>query len=414
MLHCTDSTRPLGSEKFHDNPKFLRPCLFFSFVVRRDWLCCSACWSLPLSDESIVSMIVAQDANFFNCFNFCHLFDSPLFHNHTTTKDINNLSHCLLRTMTSSSTVPSATLSSTMPSPSSSNFFSMRRIPVILVLSLLATTATTTTAFTSPSDIPGRPHRSPSSSSSSSSSSPSSSSTTSTTTTASSVSLEQLRQDWAERSVSYYSKIMREERRRNSGQVDQDLASSPQYQHEFQILAKKHYFALRKIKDGQYTQAELIYKRIINEILNENEDEKCDHAKLAVTTLLLALHCQRMGDMKKTRSVFLSFFRVVTMKNSSHGHHNHDHDHDQDHHVVGNSDHPQCACSAKVLGAFALFEMKQGNKGKAFQIVQKAVEFDPSMKPVLNWKQFREVGQRLRRRRRRNQQQQQQQQQQTR
>lgn len=197
-------------------------------------------------------------------------------------------------------------------------------------------------------------------------------------------SLQQLRQDWADRSVSYYSKIMREERRRNTGELDQAIAASEEYQHDFQILAKKHYFALRKIKDGQYRQAEQIYKRIIHEVLNENEDDKCDHAKLAVTTLLLALHYQRMGDMKKTRSVFLSFFREVTMNQQNHDGDHHD-DNDDGHH------HPHCACSAKVLGAFALFEMKQGNAMKSLQIVRKAVEFDPLMEPVLNWKQFRDV-----------------------
>ena len=187
---------------------------------------------------------------------------------------------------------------------------------------------------------------------------------------------------------------MREERRRNSGQLDAAVASSEEYQQDFEVLAKKHYFALRKIKDGQYTQAETIYNRIIDEILNENDNERCDHAKLAVTTLLLALHCQRMGEMKKTRSVFLSFFRVVTM---DHQHHHHDND----------NEHPQCACSAKVLGAFALFEMKQGNALKSLEIARKAVEFDPAMEPVLNWKQFREVsGRRAQSRRQRQQQQQ--------
>lgn len=199
---------------------------------------------------------------------------------------------------------------------------------------------------------------------------------------------------------------MREERRRSTGQVDADVAATAEYQHDFQVLAKKHYFALRKIKDGRYTQAELIYKRIINEILTENEDETCDHAKLAVTTLLLALHCQRMGDMKKTRSVFLSFFRVVTMDGgSSSSHHHSDHDDGigdgvagdgHNHHHHNNNHHPQCACSAKVLGAFALFEMKQGNAMKSLQIAKKAVEFDPLMAPVLNWKQFRDVNKRRR------------------
>jgi hypothetical protein len=182
---------------------------------------------------------------------------------------------------------------------------------------------------------------------------------------------ELLRQQWVDRSVSYYSKVMREERRRNMGQIDHDEFSSEVYQQEFQRLAKKHYFALRKIKDGQYQHAEVIYKRIIHEIMNEEDDGECDHAKLAVTTLLLALHCQRMGDMKKTRSVFLNFFRVVVVDN--HG------------------EEEKCACSAKVLGAFALFEMKQGNAKKSLEIARKAVGFDPALEPVLNWKQFRDV-----------------------
>jgi hypothetical protein len=254
-----------------------------------------------------------------------------------------------------------------------------------IVMTTLSSFATVTTAFTSPSDLPTTP------------SSPHSHSHNQVRP----ASLEQLRQDWADRSVSYYSKIMREERRRNSGQLDSSVASSEEYQHDFQVLAKKHYFALRKIKDGQHTQAEQIYKRIINEIVNENEDENCDHAKLAVTTLLLALHCQRMGDMKKTRSVFLSFFRVVTMSRDQH----HDHRHDVDGVTAAAVDndhdhHPQCACSAKVLGAFALFEMKQGNAIKSLQIAIKAVEFDPTMEPVLNWKQFRDVRKRRQRQRR--------------
>jgi hypothetical protein len=184
---------------------------------------------------------------------------------------------------------------------------------------------------------------------------------------------DQLRQAWLDRSVSYYSKVMREERRRNMGQIDADEFTSEEYQEEFQRLAKKHYFALRKIKEGQYQQAEILYRRIINEIMTEEEDGECDHAKLAVTTLLLALHCQRMGDLKKTRSVFLSFFRVVVVNSKENG------------------GHQQCACSAKVLGAFALFEMKQGNRMKSLEIAQKAVEFDPALEPVLNWKQFRDV-----------------------
>jgi hypothetical protein len=200
---------------------------------------------------------------------------------------------------------------------------------------------------------------------------------------------DKVRQEWNERSVSYYSKVMREERRRNMGQIDNDIFDSEQYQQDFERSAQKHYFALRKIKDGQYLHAEIIYKNIIQEIMKEEEDEdgQCDHAKLAVTTLLLALHCQRMGDLKKTRSVFLNFFREVIMSEQRNNVNNHDDDDDDD----DDGKHHKCACSAKVLGAFALFEMKQGNTIKSLEILQKAVEFDPALGPILQWKQFRDV-----------------------
>lgn len=186
-----------------------------------------------------------------------------------------------------------------------------------------------------------------------------------------------VRQQWVEKSVSYYSKVMREERRRKIGQSDLSLvnlqASSPvsTNQKDFLTLAKKHYFALRKVKDGKHQHAEHIYRRIIDELMDEDED--CDHAKLAVTTLLLALHMQRSKEsVKQARSVFVNFFRVVTSAD----------------------EHEPCACSAKVLQAFALFEMKQGNELKSYRIILKAIELDPELRPVLKWKQFRDAHQR--------------------
>lgn len=179
---------------------------------------------------------------------------------------------------------------------------------------------------------------------------------------------ERKRREWIEESLNYYSKVMREERRRNLGQAKN--YDSPSYQQEFSVLAKKHYFALRKIKDGKPAHAESIYRRIITEIQNEEEDEHCDHAQLAVTTLLLALHLQRTGaPPKRTRSVFLNFFRVAIVENGE----------------------DECACSAKVLQAFALFEMKQGNRLKSLELVKKAVQLDPTLRPVLKWKQFRDA-----------------------
>ena len=186
---------------------------------------------------------------------------------------------------------------------------------------------------------------------------------------------ERRRQEWIDRSMEYYSKVMREERRRNLGQVGD--YNDPAYQQGFSLLAKKHYFALRKIKDGKPAHAEHIYRRIIQEIQTEQDDEHCDHAQLAITTLLLALHLQRTGaPPKRTRSVFLNFFRVAVVEGGE----------------------EECACSAKLLQAFALFEMKQGNKLKSLQLVRKAIELDPTLQPVLKWKQFRDAYARQQRR----------------
>jgi hypothetical protein len=191
-----------------------------------------------------------------------------------------------------------------------------------------------------------------------------------TTSTASS-NLQELhesrKQEWINRSVTYYTKVMREERRRRLGQTS--TFSKPEQQEEFINLAKKHYFARYKIKSGMPQHAEQIYRRIINDLISEEEGQ-CDFAKLAVTTLLLALLLQRLGDTKGTRSVFLNFFRLA---------------------VLDMEDGQECACSAKVLQAYALFEMKRGNPLKSLEIVTKAVKLDQSLAPVLQWKQFRDA-----------------------
>ena len=80
---------------------------------------------------------------------------------------------------------------------------------------------------------------------------------------------------------------------------------------------------------------------------------------------------QRVGDTKGTRAVFLNFFRRVAM--------------DED------DDEIECSCSAKVLQAYALFEMKNGHERKSLEIIKKAVQMDNELSPVLGWKQFRDV-----------------------
>jgi hypothetical protein len=177
---------------------------------------------------------------------------------------------------------------------------------------------------------------------------------------------DRIRRAWLDQSLLYYSKVMREERRRALGQLtvtDDATSEHPEYI----TLAEHHYFALRKVKDGKPHHAERIYRRILQQLQKDEAEHKCDQAPRAVTTLLLALHMQRTGDAKKTRAVFVQFLRDI-----------------QDH-------EGECACSAKVLQAFALFEMKQGNELKSLELVQQAIQLDPSLQPILNWQQFRRV-----------------------
>lgn len=177
---------------------------------------------------------------------------------------------------------------------------------------------------------------------------------------------DHIRRTWLDQSLLYYSKVMREERRRALGQltaIEEVRDEHPEYI----TLAEHHYFALRKVKDGKPHHAERIYRRILQQLQKDEAEHKCDQAPRAVTTLLLALHMQRTGDAKKTRAVFVHFLRDI-------------------HHHEG-----ECACSAKVLQAFALFEMKQGNELKSLELVQQAIQLDPSLQPILNWQQFRRV-----------------------
>ena len=155
-----------------------------------------------------------------------------------------------------------------------------------------------------------------------------------------------------------------------SGEMEQ--LYDPLNDQNFVELATKHYYARFLIKNGKLTLAEKIYRRIINELEAEDSEENCDHAKLAVSTLLLALHMQRYDDVKATRAVFVNFFRRVALTKED-------------------DDEVKCSCSAKVLQAYALFEMKNGHSAKSLEIIQKAVRMDEELRPVLEWKQFRDA-----------------------
>ena len=181
------------------------------------------------------------------------------------------------------------------------------------------------------------------------------------------------KQDWINRSVDYYFRVTPERTHTSPSTSNEEIANLEQAEIVARRgIATRLYFARTKIKSGSPHHAERIYRKIINEIMSSDTDEHCDHSALAVSTLLLALVLQRMGDVKGTRSVFRNFFRVIQANE-------------------GAEEIDNCACSAKVLQAFALFEMKQGNSRKSYELVNKAVTMDKSLEGVLRWKQFRDA-----------------------
>ena len=83
---------------------------------------------------------------------------------------------------------------------------------------------------------------------------------------------------------------------------------------------------------------------------------------------------QRTDNIKATRAVFLDFFRRVTSSGQNE-----------------NEEINKCSCSAKVLQAYALFEMKNGHSAKSLEIIKLAVKMDEKLTPVLGWKQFQDA-----------------------
>lgn len=201
--------------------------------------------------------------------------------------------------------------------------------------------------------------------------------------------ITQRKSEWIERSVEYYSGVMRKKvatvQQLPKTTMDSTIASSSisevplmptesniieHLDSKFVDMATKHYYARILVKKGKWDFAEKLYRRIINELTSDPSEDDCDHTKLAISTLLLALHMQRIGDTKATRAVFLNFFRRVAQEM------------DEEH---------KCSCSAKVLQAYALFEMKCGHPTKSLEIIQRAVKMDETLSTVLKWKQFRDA-----------------------
>ena len=170
------------------------------------------------------------------------------------------------------------------------------------------------------------------------------------------------RRKWIDKSIAYYSTVMR----------DQDRVGASTQGRSFVKMAQQHYFAVEEVRKGNFLVAEAVYRSAIDKI--SADPDRCDHAKLATSTLLLALVLQRADDFEGTREVFHSFFRFV---------------------VNGDGRGPletcECPCTAKVLGAYAMFEMKHGSERKSLELARRAAEFDPNLSKLFRWKQFREA-----------------------
>jgi hypothetical protein len=197
------------------------------------------------------------------------------------------------------------------------------------------------------------------------------------------------REEWIQNSLAYYKTITR-------GSTYQGLFHEPkkEYHEDPTYLrhAMENYFARQKIKDGKADQAESIYRKLLDEYTPLIGDpEACQLSSVAVPTLLLGLLLQRERRWDDARTVFESFLFVLesTERQLHHGSNNGQNDdgHDGFHRK---SPH-RCCCSARVLQAFALFEMKQNNPQRAVQLMHKAIRIDRTLRPVLRWKLFQDA-----------------------
>ena len=166
------------------------------------------------------------------------------------------------------------------------------------------------------------------------------------------------REVWIQNSLSYYNTISR-----GSTEVVQ---SNP----KFLRNAMENYFALEKVKNGQTHHAETIYRRLVDELTPHEQKEEGCLSSLAIPSLLLGLLLQREERYDDARTVFEAFSR---------------------HLVESGEIDRNCSCSARVLQAHALFEMKQSNPQKAVQLILQAARMDKKVRPVLRWHQFQEA-----------------------
>jgi len=169
-------------------------------------------------------------------------------------------------------------------------------------------------------------------------------------------SLSTAKNQWVSNSLKYYNRITR---------GAEHVQESPTYLKS----AMENYFALEKLRQNKPHHAETIYRRLIYDFSpsNKSGQEVCDFSNLAVPTLLLGLLLQREERYEDARTVFDGFSHVLDEAGPNH----------------------ECCCAARVLQAHALFEMKQDNPVRAAELIIRAVRMDRNLRPVLQWKLFR-------------------------
>jgi len=171
-------------------------------------------------------------------------------------------------------------------------------------------------------------------------------------------SLSTAKNQWISNSLKYYNRVTR---------GAEHVQESPTYLKS----AMENYFALEKLRQNKPQHAESIYRRLMTEFnpLNKHGElaEICDFSNLAVPTLLLGLLLQREERYEDARAVFDGFSHVLDEAGPNH----------------------ECCCAARVLQAHALFEMKQDNPVRAAELIIRAVRMDRNLRPVLQWKLFR-------------------------
>jgi len=203
-------------------------------------------------------------------------------------------------------------------------------------------------------------------------------------------SLSAAKNEWMNNSLRYYRQITRKgapgssvdatavSSSSSSSALQQQQQQEQQHQQSPTYLksAMENYFAREKIKDNKPQHAESIYRKLLKDFSPKVIEEECEFCHLAVPSLLLALLLQREGRIDDARVVFDGFNQVLEQS------------------ILQSSSSRKvisCSCSARVLQANALFEMKQSNPIKAAELIIRAVRMDRTLRPVLRWKQFREA-----------------------